>query len=201
VSVAARALLAAAAIGIALGIATQLLQGILPGPLNWIANALSGWLLVAFLVGATMSRPQVAAAACVVMLLAALAGYYATVQVRFGYGAGSSILIVWGLGAVAGGSVFGAAGWWWRHGEARARAAAAGLLAALFVAEGVYFLVTLPDPAVGAGAIVAGLVAPALLGRTWRERGLGYVAMVPGLALGALGYAALLIVMRVVTGV
>jgi hypothetical protein len=135
------------------------------------------------------------------MLLVALVAYFATVQARFGYGAGSAIVIVWGLGALAGGSVFGVAGWWWRHGQSRARAAAAGLLAALFVAEGVYFLLVLPDPTVGAGAITAGLMTPALLGRTWRDRGLGYVAMLPGLALGALGFAALLLVMRVITGV
>ncbi len=37
-------LAAAIAAGLALGVVTQLLQGILPGALNWIANSLSGWL-------------------------------------------------------------------------------------------------------------------------------------------------------------
>ena len=69
------------------------------------------------------------------------------------------------------------------------RALATGLLAALLVCEGVYFLAILPDPTVGYGAILAGLVVPLLLGRTWRDRGLGYVGMLPGIALGAAGYA------------
>ena len=66
-----------------------------------------------------MPTPRVAAAAGTVLLLAALAGYYATVQVRFGYGTNGPILLFWGFGSVAGGLVFGSAGWWWRHGTAR----------------------------------------------------------------------------------
>lgn len=186
--------------GLVLGVATHVLQGILPGALNWIANALSGWLLVAFLAGSRMPRPRVAAVLVPLMLLTALAGYCATVQVRFGYGANTSLLVSWGLGAVAGGLVFGCAGWWWRHGAARARAATAGLLAALFVAEGVYFLAILPDPAVGLGALAVGLCLPGLLGQNWRERGWGYLAMLPGLLLGAAGYAATLAVYGLLTG-
>lgn len=193
-------LVAGVGLGILLGIATQLLQGILPGALAWIANALSGWLLAAYLFGSRMPTPKVAAAASVVMLIAALAGYYATVQVRFGYGTNAPILLFWGLGSVAGGLVFGSAGWWWRHGGPRVRAAAVGLLAALFVAEGIYFLMSLPDPTVGFGAITAGLLVPAVLGRNRRERVCGYLAMLPGLALAAVGYAVTLLVYGVLTG-
>ena len=193
-------LVAAVGIGILLGIATQLLQDILPGALAWIANALSGWLLAAYLFGSRMPTPWVAAAASTAMLIAALVGYYATVQVRFGYGTNGPILLFWGLGSIAGGLVFGSAGWWWRHGRPRARAAATGLLAALFVAEGTYFLMILPDSTVGLGAIVAGLMVPLVFGRDWRERGWGYVAMLPALVLGAVGYAVTLVVYGVLTG-
>ncbi len=190
-------LFAALAAGFVLGVVTQLLQGILPGALNWIANSLSGWLVVAFLAGSRMPSRRVATAAGPLLLAAALAGYYLTVEIRFGYGVGRSTLLFWGFGAIAGGIVFGAAGWWWRHGQERGRAAAAGLLAALFVAEGVYFLAVLPDTAVGAGALAIGLVLPALLGRTRRERGWAYLALIPGLLLGAAGYAATLVLQRV----
>jgi hypothetical protein len=193
-------LVAAIGIGILIGIATQLLQGILPGALNWIANALSGWLLAAYLFGSRMPTPRVAAGGSLIMLMAALTAYYATVAVRFGYGTNGPILLFWGLGSIAGGLVFGSAGWWWRHGEPRARAAAIGLLAALFVAEGIYFLMILPDPTVGLGGIVVGLVVPAVFGRDRRERGWGYVAMLPGLALGAVGYGVTLAVYGVATG-
>jgi hypothetical protein len=195
-----RPLVAAVVVGLVLGVVTQLLQGILPGALNWIANALSGWLVVAFLAGSRYATPRLAAVLGVVLLVAALAGYYGAIQVRFGYGAGSSILVFWGIGALAGGLVFGAAGWWWRHGRERVRALATGLLAALLVCEGVYFLAILPDPTVGAGAIVAGLLVPLVFGRTWRDRGLAYVGMLPGLALGAAGYAATLVLYGLITG-
>jgi hypothetical protein len=196
-----RPLLAAVGAGLLLGVVTQLLQGILPGALNWLANALSGWLVVAFLAGSRYATPRRAAVLGVVLLVAALAGYYGTVQARFGYGGSTSILVFWGIGALAGGLVFGAAGWWWRHGAERARALATGLLAALLVCEGVYFLAILPDPTVGAGAIVGGLLVPLVLGRTWRDRGLAYAGMLPGLALGAAGYAATMLLYGLVTGI
>lgn len=193
-------LLATLAAGLVLGVVTQLLQGILPGALNWIANSMSSWLVVAFLAGSRMPSPRAAAVMAPLMLLAAVAGYYATVQVRFGYGANTSILVFWGFGAVAGGLVFGSAGWWWRHGGFRARVAAIGLLAALLVAEGVYFLMILPVSTVGLGAIVAGLIVPVVLGRDRRERGWGYAAVLPGRALGAIGYSVTLLVCGVLGG-
>lgn len=191
---------ALAGVGLAIGIATQLLQGILPGALNWLANALSGWLVAAFVAGSVLPRPRTAALGAVILLLAALAGYYATVQVRFGYGGSQSSYLFWGIGAVAGGVVFGAAGWWWRHGSARIRALSIGLLAALLVCEGIYFLAILPDPAVGGAAIAIGLAIPAVFGRTWRDRAAGYAGILPGVALGVAGYAATLVLYGLVTG-
>jgi Family of unknown function (DUF6518) len=187
-------------VGLVLGATTQALQGILPGALNWVANAQSLWLLVAFLVGSRLSGWRLAAACGVLLLLASLAGYYLTVQLRFGYGGSAAAIAFWGLGALAGGSVFGADGWWWRHGSPWPRALAAGLLAALFLAEGVYFLATLPDPTVGLAAMLIGLALPAALGRSQPERGRAYLATLPGLALAAAGYGATLVAYGRITG-
>ena len=187
--------------GLMVGAATQILQGLLPGALNWIANSLSGWLVVAFLVGSRMPSLRWAAGSGPPLLLAALAGYYALTLVRLGIGGSTSSLVFWSFGALAGGIVFGATGWWWRHGGDVARAMAAGLVGALLVAEGVYFLAILPDPVVGIGAVVAGLVAPLILGRSWSDRARGELAIVPGLGLGAAGYAAVQVLYRVLTGV
>ena len=186
--------------GLALGIVTQVLQGILPGALNWLANALSGWLLAAFMAGSVLPRPRSAAIGAVVLLLAALAGYYGAVQLRFGYGGSQTSLLFWGIGALAGGMVFGVAGWWWRNGSPRIRALSIGLLAALFVCEGAYFLAILPDQTVGVAAVAMGLAIPALLGRSWQDRRAGYLGMVPGIALGAVGYAATLFLYGRLTG-
>jgi hypothetical protein len=99
-------------------------------------------------------------------------------------------LVFWGLGAVIGGPVFGVAGFAWRSGPHRQRAAALGLIAAAAVAEGIYHGVVLSDPPVGVGFVIAGLVLPLVLGRSRADRIGGYVAAVPALGLGALGYIA-----------
>jgi hypothetical protein len=102
-------------VGVGVGAATQLLQGVLPGDANWAANSLSAWLVVAF--GAASRAPRVRSAAlgAVALLLAALVAYEVVVEARFGTGWGS-LVSFWVLGAIAGGLVFGPAGWAWRHG-------------------------------------------------------------------------------------
>jgi hypothetical protein len=46
----------------------------------------------------------------------------------------------------------------------------------------------LPDPAVGAAFIVVGTLVPLVFARSTVERGRAYVAVIPALALGAVGY-------------
>ena len=66
-----------------------------------------------------------------VALLFALIGYFGLVWLRFGYGpALGGANLVWLLGALVGGPVFGIAGRWWRTGGPRQRASGAGLLGA-----------------------------------------------------------------------
>ena len=96
----------------------------------------------------------------------------------------------WGLGALVGGPVFGVAGRAWRTGPHRQRAIALGLLVAVSVAEGVYNMAVLSYPAAGAAFIVAGLLVPLILGRSREDRIGAYVAAVPALGLGLLGYLA-----------
>ena len=198
---AARILVAALAAGLLLGVATQFLQGILPGPLNWLANSMSGWLVPAFAVGALAPAARLAAIPGPVLLYGALAGYQLAAHLRFGYGMSTTILLFWSVGAVVGGAVFGLAGWTWRHGGDRGKAAATGLLAALLLAEGFYLWSILPDPATGVLFAAVGLAVPTLIGGSWRGRALGYAALVPCLALGAVGYAAMFVLLGVITGV
>lgn len=187
-----RRIAAVVAVGLATGVLTQIGQGVLPEGLGQVANAISPWLLVAFLVGSRMPDGRWAAIAGVATLLLALVGYYGMVQLRFGYGGSTQTLVVWSTAAVVGGPVFGTLGRWWRVGDARQRAIAIGLLGAAAIAEGVYLLAILPGPAVGAGFIAAGVLVPLLVGRSWGDRRRGYVAVVPGLGLGALGYGVFL---------
>ena len=121
-------------------------------------------------------------------LILALVGYYAMIELRYGYGASTGSLVLWGLGALVGGPVFGIAGWSWRFEDGWRRAGAIGLLAAVAIAEGIYLVGIRPDAAIGIGFIIAGLLVPLAFGRTAGDRWRTYVMVLPALALGAIGY-------------
>jgi Family of unknown function (DUF6518) len=185
--------LACAAVGACVGVTTQVLQGVLPGETNWAANSLSAWLVVAFGAASRAPRVRSAAAGAVALLLTALVGYEVVVEARFGGGWGP-LVSFWAVGAIAGGLVFGPAGWAWRGGGRWAKATGVGLLAALFIAEGVYLSSILTDRTVGVVLVVIGFLVPLVLNATWRQRGTAYLVLLPSLALGAAGYAAMLLV-------
>jgi hypothetical protein len=183
--------LACTAVGAFVGAITQVLQGVLPGDSNWAANSLSAWLVVAFGAAGRAPRVRSAAAGGVALLLAALVGYEVVVEARFGTG-WSRLVAFWAVGAVAGGLVFGPAGWEWRRGGRWAKATGVALLASLFIAEGAYLASILAGRTVGAVLVVIGLAVPIVLNATWRQRGTAYLVLLPCLALGAAGYAAML---------
>ena len=187
-------------VGLATGVLTQVGQGALPGEWSQLANAVTPWLLVAFLLGSVMPDARWAAAAGVAALLLALIGYYGMVQLRYGYGGGTGAWIFWGLGAVVGGPVFGVAGHWWRGPVHRRRAIAIGLLAAVAIAEGAYNVLVVDHATVGTAFIVFGLLVPLVFGRSRNDRLGGYVALVPALVLGLLGFIALPFVVMLVAG-
>jgi hypothetical protein len=187
VTVAARVALIVAT-GLLVGVITEIGQGLLPDGFSQIANSISPWLLVAFLLGSRMPDRRWAAAAGFGTLAFALIGYYALTQLRFGYGGSTGSLVLWSIAAIVGGPVFGVAGWTWRVEDGWRRAAAIGLLAAVAIAEGFYLIAIIPEPAVGAGFVIVGLCVPLVLGHTVGERGRAYLAVVPALALGVAGY-------------
>ena len=181
-------------VGLATGVVTQVGQSVLPTGWSQAANAISPWLLVAFLAGSSMPSRASAITAGIVTLVLALVGYYATTQIRYGIGGGTGSLVFWGLGALTGGPVFGLAGRLWRTGTDLLRPIALGLLAAVAIAEGIYHAVVLVEPSVGAGFVVGGLLVPLVLGRTWQDRIRSYVAALPALGLGGLGYVAFTVI-------
>jgi ethanolamine utilization protein EutA (predicted chaperonin) len=148
------------AVGVGTGAVTQFGQSVLPDGWSQAANAISPWLLVAFLLGSVMPDARWAVVAGVGALAFALVGYYGMTQLRYGIGGGTSSLIFWGLGAIVGGPVFGTVGRWWRGPTHRRRAMAMGLLAAAAIADGLYNGVVLGYTGPGVGFIVAGLWRP-----------------------------------------
>jgi hypothetical protein len=180
----------AVGVGLLLGVVTQLGQSLLPEGIGQLANSISPWLTVAFAVGALQPRVRTAAAAGFVSLALALVGYYGMVLLRFGYATVGRTLALWTAGALAGGLVFGPAGYYWRHGAFRERTVAVALLGAAWVAEAGYLALVLNMRDVAVGYLLIGLVIPLLLGRTLRGRVLAWAAMLPAVLLGGLGFLA-----------
>ena len=189
------------AVGLATGALTQVGQSVLPAGWSQAANAMSPWLLVAFLLGSVMPDRRWAATAGIAALLLSLVGYDLMIELRYGYGDGRGSLLLWGTGALIGGTVFGVAGRWWRVGQPWQTAAAIGLLAAVFVAEGIYQMRIQPDAAVGAGFVIVGLVVPLVFARSRDERLRGYLALLPALVLGLIGFVGLLLFADLSAGV
>jgi hypothetical protein len=187
-----RGLAIAAAVGLLLGVATQIGQSLLPAGVGLLANSISPWVSVAFAVGALHARARNAAGAGFLTLAMALVGYYAMVFVRFGYATVGSTLLLWTGGALAGGVVFGLAGYHWRHGTFTTRTVAVALLGAVWVAEAGYLAFVLQMRDVAVAYAVIGLLIPLALGQTGRGRLMAYAALLPAVLLGALGFLALL---------
>ncbi|MEX2547676.1 MAG: DUF6518 family protein [Chloroflexota bacterium] len=198
---ASRGAAVAVAVGLVLGVVTQLGQSLLPEGFGQLANSISPWLSVAFVVGALQSSPRLAVVAGFLTLALALVGYYATIFIRFGYTGGGSSLIFWTMGSIAGGLVFGPAGWFWRNGTFTAGIIAVALLGSAWMAEAAYLAMVLLMAVVAIGYALIGLTVPLLLGRTLRGRLFAFAAMLPAVALGGVGFVAFIKFYELLSGV
>lgn len=187
-------IVAAGVVGLLLGVATQVGQSLLPPGLGQLANSIAPWLTAAFLIGSLRDRPRDAAVNGFVALALALVGYYAMVYVRFGYTGGSASLLLWSMGALVGGVVFGVAGSLWRNGSSTQSTLGIALLGSAWLAEAGYLARVLGMVEVAVGYALIGLAIPVALARTARGRLLAWAAMVPMVGLGALGFAALILI-------
>jgi len=183
-----RAALVAAG-GFAFGVLDLLGQGTLKGSWNYAANSISVWLAVAFIAGALMPSRRWSAVAGMGVLLAALAGYYVAAPLAGNTSPLNGIALFWLVTALIGGPLFGHLGQWWRDGSFWQRVAAAALLGGVFVAEGARLSRIVPPEyaSAGWGGIVIGLLIPLLIGRTNRERLVGFLAMPLGALIGLVG--------------
>lgn len=161
-------------LGLGGGALTQVAQGVLDDPWAAWANSIAAWCLPAFVVGALAVRRGRATAAGVVTLLLLVIGYYAMRLVADDIELPPErTLLVWTLGAVAGGVVFGLAGAWWRAADVRLQVLGAALISAVLVGEGIQRQVMFPWQG-NSGLIMvgAGIVLAFALARSTRQKAL-----------------------------
>ena len=127
--------------------------------------------------------PSMAGAAGVVMLFGALIGYSITAG-AMGFPYTLAAVTFWGAVGVAGGPVFGAAGYGWRSDVIRQLVIGVGLLGGVFVAEGWFMIQYNQDFLAGWVSITIGLLLPILLARSTKERLYTLLVMVPITGLG-----------------
>ncbi|WP_411120299.1 DUF6518 family protein [Streptomyces sp. 058-1L] len=165
----------AGAVGLTLGVLTNLLQGWLPYPWDHLANSGAVWSVAAFAVGAVLAvrignRWWLAIGGALTEI-GLVVGYYGYAE--FGRdGMGSLFFpLVWTVMACVAGPLFALAGAEWRAGtHPWRRAIALGALGGLFGSEAMQMglVVGYPGPALVLAAVTCAL--PILMARTMKER-------------------------------
>lgn len=151
-------------IGGLVGVATFFGQGVMPGQWNTLVNSGAIWLVPPFFVGARVRPRSLAAVLGAAVLLATVAGYYATADLA-GAPMSTWMTAFWFGVAVVAGPIYGLAGRWW-HDERRVlRVIGVALLGGIFVAEGLYLMAVLHYFWSGGVMLAAGLIATPLLAR------------------------------------
>ena len=160
-----RGLLIASAVGLAIGMATAVAQGSLPEALGSLANSSGSWCVCAFVITMVERKPQWAAMAGFVSLVAMIAGYALAIEL-LGYPAGAASLFVrWGAAAVVAGPALGVGATWLRGPNGFRRAFGIAPIAGILLGEGLYSLtVVAATTSVGywIGELAVGLVAVVL---------------------------------------
>ena len=121
----------------AAGSATSFLQTVLPHAVASLANSAGPWCLVAWLLARPASSPARGAAAAVAALVALVAGYYVTADLR-GFPVGSASVGSWVVAAALVGPPLGAGAVCSRAAPGWRRVLGALVLPALLVAEAAY---------------------------------------------------------------
>ncbi|UUY02423.1 DUF6518 family protein [Svornostia abyssi] len=161
-------LLAAAGLGVALGLGAQHVGDLRPG-LGWVGALGAPWLVTAFVAGALAPQARVAAIAGATALAVGTAAYYLAMVGMAGPGALGYAVVVgasWGMVALGIGAAFGAAGCLWRRRDDITGAVAAALPAGALMGEAVLLATiwdTRPALLIVGAQFGAGMTLPLLL--------------------------------------
>ena len=127
--------------GLAVGIATSYLQGVLPGASNTLANTGAVWSALGFgLVVAAALRGWPASVAGGIALLGEVVGYYLIASPLRGFPSTTFERVLWVAAALVIGPVVGWAAGWWATDRPWRRLAAVAMMAGIVVGEGLHGL-------------------------------------------------------------
>ena len=132
-----RPLLALVPGGVA-GVATSLLQTVVPAPWSALVNAASPWLAVAFFAGAFLARDRLALYVGLATCSGEVLGYYTTAAIR-GFPVSDQTIIFWLVCGAVAGPVIALLGRQWRTATPLAGFVAIGALAACFLLEAIRY--------------------------------------------------------------
>jgi hypothetical protein len=170
----------AAAVGVALGVATAYGQFWLPSEVASLANSSGSWSLVAFVVALRSRTPRIAALCGALALAGLLLGYVLGAGVR-GDPSSRSLMVFWGLAALTAGPVLGVSAHWCAWAGDRLVAVGAGVMSGVLVGEGAWALASVADttyPPYWWAEIVVGLVLLTTLTRRLPRRSVVLAAAV-----------------------
>lgn len=169
--------------GLAVGVGTQILQGVLPGSWNVLANSGVAWAVGAFLLGMLLtSDASAAVAGGIAMALAALS-YYWAVDWFEGLSSDGRGAQIWALAGLVAGPFFGVAGRWFRARPAW-RWLALAPVAGILVGEGTHLIWFVDrDELRPAGVFELVLATLVTIWCLWRDRrGAAVLGLVSGAA-------------------
>jgi hypothetical protein len=180
----------AAAGGLVVGILTILGQAVLPGNWNTLVNSGAIWLLATFFMGSRLSANTWAALAGFVILAGAVIGYFVAAKLLFGIDINLGALVFWGDIALAGGPLFGLAGRLWSNERRPLRVAAIALPGSVFAAEGLFYLLFIPEQKTASGWVMValGIHLPLIIGRSPKDRRLALLILPFTISMGLAAY-------------
>lgn len=182
--------------GLVTGALTLAGQAVLPTEANRLANSGAIWVTVAFVVGWRAPSDATAALAGLVSLIGALVGYFVTAA-SAAAGVSASTVAIWVGVALVGGPIFGVAGRWRATAVGWRAAIAVAALGAVYLAEGLWTLWSVPHMVLaGWASVVIGCLITLLLAGDRPARAKACLALVPLTALGVAAFAAIELAFR-----
>lgn len=147
--------------GLAVGIVTQILQGVLPDGWGVLANSGVMWALMAFALGAAMPTVRWASVGGATQLVIASVVYYVAVDWYEGISSDPRGAIIWSAAGLVAGPVFAVAGHWCAR-RSDLRHPALALVSGVLLGEGTYLTWFVGNPDLRPAGIVELGIATAL---------------------------------------